>query len=114
MTSGSRYLSRRGIAVLICSVCFCLAGMPALAAAPPQAAPYTGAAEVKGAPDPRPSSSGPVVPGLHYAPKAILGQGYLGEVEPNGTTATATPIVGSNVVVRANLFPNGDIDFYSF
>lgn len=37
------------------------------------------------------------------------------EIEPNGTAATATPIVGPNVKVRqANLFPNGDIDFYSF
>ena len=45
---------------------------------------------------------------------AWAGQGYLGEVEPNGTSATASPIAGTNVVVRANLFPNGDIDFYSF
>jgi len=45
---------------------------------------------------------------------AWAGQGYLREVEPNGTTATATPIAGTNAVVRANLFPNGDIDFYSF
>ncbi len=42
------------------------------------------------------------------------GQGYLGEVEPNGTFGTATPIAGTNAVVRGNLFPNGDIDFYSF
>ncbi len=45
---------------------------------------------------------------------AWAGQGYLGEVEPNGTTATASPIAGTNVVVRGNLFPNGDIDVYSF
>ncbi|HSS78772.1 MAG TPA: PPC domain-containing protein, partial [Thermoanaerobaculia bacterium] len=45
---------------------------------------------------------------------AWAGQGYLREVEPNGTAATATPIAGTNAVVRANLFPNGDIDFYSF
>jgi len=45
---------------------------------------------------------------------AWAGQGYLGEAEPNGTSATASPIAGTNVVVRANLFPNGDIDFYSF
>jgi len=42
------------------------------------------------------------------------GQAYLGEAEPNGTSATATPIVGTNVVVRAPLFPATDIDIYSF
>jgi hypothetical protein len=45
---------------------------------------------------------------------AWAGQGYLGEVEPNGTTATASPIAGTNAVVRGNLFPSGDVDFYSF
>ncbi len=45
---------------------------------------------------------------------ARAGQAYLGEVEPNGTFGTASPIAGTNVVIRANLFPNGDIDFYSF
>jgi uncharacterized repeat protein (TIGR01451 family) len=45
---------------------------------------------------------------------AWAGQGYAGEIEPNGTVATATPIAGTNAVVRASLFPNGDIDFYSF
>ena len=45
---------------------------------------------------------------------AWAGQGYVGEVEPNGTTATATPLAGTNLVARAALFPNGDIDFYSF
>src|SRR6185295_4691421 len=45
---------------------------------------------------------------------AWAGQGYVGEVEPNGTAATASPIAGTNVVVKGNLFPNGDIDFYSF
>ena len=50
---------------------------------------------------------------LFVGSAAWAGQGYLGEVEPNGTSATASPIVGSNVVVRANLFPNGDVDFYS-
>ncbi len=36
------------------------------------------------------------------------------EVEPNGTSATATPIAGSSARVRGNIFANGDIDFYSF
>src|SRR6185436_9411454 len=47
--------------------------------------------------------------------RAWAGQGYVGEVEPNGTSGTATPLGASpNLVVRANLFPSGDIDFYSF
>ncbi len=46
--------------------------------------------------------------------RAWAGQAYAGEVEPNGTSATATPLAGTNLVVRANLFPNGDIDFFSF
>lgn len=50
----------------------------------------------------------------HVKPGTPLGQGLGGEVEPNGTFGTATPLASNNVVVRANLFPNGDIDFYSF
>lgn len=33
---------------------------------------------------------------------------------PNGTPATATRIIGTQEVVHGNLWPNGDIDFYSF
>lgn len=36
------------------------------------------------------------------------------EVEPNGTTATATPIPGTNVRIKGNIFPAADFDFYSF
>ena len=49
-----------------------------------------------------------------HANGAWAGQSYVAEAEPNGTFATATPIAGANAVVRASLFPNGDIDFYSF
>ncbi|MFT3742848.1 MAG: PPC domain-containing protein [Pyrinomonadaceae bacterium] len=45
---------------------------------------------------------------------APAGVGFSGEVEPNGTTATASPIAGSQAVVKAPLYPNGDVDFYSF
>jgi uncharacterized repeat protein (TIGR01451 family) len=45
---------------------------------------------------------------------AWAGQSLLPEVEPNGTSATATPITGTNVVIRANVFPAADVDFYSF
>ncbi|HWU52201.1 MAG TPA: proprotein convertase P-domain-containing protein, partial [Tahibacter sp.] len=59
-------------------------------------------------------AASPAPPAPHsYAP-VPFGQGYAGEVEPNGSAATASPLSGTNLVVRANLFPNGDIDFYSF
>ncbi len=32
----------------------------------------------------------------------------------NNTAATATPLGGTSVKMRGNLFPNGDVDFYSF
>jgi uncharacterized repeat protein (TIGR01451 family) len=68
--------------------------------------------EQKGvAPTRLPSPAGPQVA---YAPSSPLGQGFGGEVEPNGTSATATPLAGNNVVVHANLTPNGDVDFFSF
>jgi len=35
-------------------------------------------------------------------------------VDLKDTVATATPIVSTNVVVKGNLFLNGDIDFYAF
>lgn len=36
------------------------------------------------------------------------------EVEPNGTPATATPLMGSEGKVRGNVFPNADEDYFSF
>jgi uncharacterized repeat protein (TIGR01451 family) len=71
------------------------------------------AAEIKGVIPERAAS--PVVnpPGLIYAPN-ILGQNYQTETEPNGTSATASPLTGTNLVARGFLFPNGDVDFFSF
>lgn len=40
--------------------------------------------------------------------------GFVGEVEPNGTSATATPLGGTSVRVQANIVPNADVDWYSF
>ena len=34
--------------------------------------------------------------------------------EPNEDAATATPLTGTKVVVRANIYPSNDVDFYSF
>ena len=36
------------------------------------------------------------------------------EVEPNGTSATATPLTGSNIKIKGLVFPANDVDFYSF
>jgi uncharacterized repeat protein (TIGR01451 family) len=36
------------------------------------------------------------------------------EVEPNGTIATATSIAGTSAVIEGNIFPNADVDYYSF
>ena len=107
-----RFRSR--IAPLVVSL-----GLAALgaAAAPPPAGPFeivdiTPAEGVKGAPDTggRPASPGSAV----RVPYALPRQAFAGENEPNGTTATASPIAGTNVVVRGMLYPNGDVDFYSF
>ena len=68
--------------------------------------------EIKGAVPERAST--PATRSIAAAPFVPLGQGYAGEVEPNGTTGSATSLIGSNLVARGNLFPNGDVDFYSF
>ncbi|MFN7961132.1 MAG: IPTL-CTERM sorting domain-containing protein [Thermoanaerobaculia bacterium] len=87
-------------------------GSSAWAAGPPLSlVDIGGGGEVKGGPP----ADKPLAPyrsgrGI-YAP---TGQGFVSEVEPNNTAATATPLGGTNVVVRANIFPNGDIDFFSF
>lgn len=56
---------------------------------------------------------GPVNP-RHASPLAPTGQGFVNEVEPNGTSATATPLGGTNVVMLGTVFPANDVDFYSF
>ncbi|MBL8299140.1 MAG: DUF11 domain-containing protein [Rhodanobacteraceae bacterium] len=67
---------------------------------------------IKGAVPARAPSAAPPPP-ARYAP-VPFGQAYGSETEPNGTAATATPITGTNTVIRANLYPNGDNDFFSF
>ncbi len=57
-------------------------------------------------------ASSPASPSIY--PAAVLGQGYVGEMEPNGTFGTASPLTGSNLVVRANIFPAADVDYFSF
>ncbi len=86
-------------------------------AAPPTTGPIeivdiTPPEDAKGVPD---SGGRTVSPGSAVrVPYAPARQGFAGETEPNGTTATASPIAGTNVVLRGMLYPNGDVDFYSF
>ncbi|MBK6425872.1 MAG: HYR domain-containing protein [Blastocatellia bacterium] len=54
-------------------------------------------------------------PGV-VTPVSVLAPGttLATEVEPNGTFGTATPIAGASARIRGNVYPNADIDFYSF
>ena len=45
--------------------------------------------------------------------RSELGQGLVFESEPNGTVALATPL-GTDALIRAAIFPAGDVDYYSF
>ena len=47
---------------------------------------------------------------MFFVSPAWAGQAYLGEAEPNGTSATASPIAGTNVVVRGNRSTTGRSD----
>ncbi len=90
--------------------------VPAVASATPQPLQIQGLqapSEAKGALPARPEADRPYPPGLRF-PAAPLGQGYVAEVEPNNTFATATPLGGTNVVARGNIYPNADVDWYSF
>ena len=48
------------------------------------------------------------------APRVLTAVDAGEEIEPNGTAATATAIGGSNRRIKGNIFPNADVDFYSF
>ncbi|MFZ2487499.1 MAG: proprotein convertase P-domain-containing protein, partial [Anaerolineae bacterium] len=45
---------------------------------------------------------------------SIAGMNMFSEVEPNNTSATATALPGNNTVAVGNVYPNGDLDFFSF
>jgi uncharacterized repeat protein (TIGR01451 family) len=53
-------------------------------------------------------------PSIAARPLIPFGVGYGGEIEPNNAVANATPLNGTSVVVKANLYPNGDVDYYKF
>jgi uncharacterized repeat protein (TIGR01451 family) len=87
--------------------------LPAVAAAPPVFSTAVEISPAKGAPSTEGRMPTAVTRPASYAPTTFA-QGYQGDVEPNGTPATATPLVGTNLVVRGNIFPATDQDFYSF
>ncbi|QQR74295.1 MAG: DUF11 domain-containing protein [Holophagales bacterium] len=47
-------------------------------------------------------------------PHAVLGQSFGSEIEPNGTSATATAVAGASAVVLGTVYPAADVDFFSF
>ncbi len=98
------------MALVLCAGIATPIGVRAQSSANYQFATLQEADAVKGAEPSRASS--PASTSIY--PAAVLGQGYASETEPNGTFDTATPLTGTNLVVRANIFPNGDVDFYSF
>lgn len=49
-----------------------------------------------------------------FAPLVTPGTAQIDEIEPNNTSAAAQALPGNYVSVKGNVFPNGDLDFYSF
>ncbi len=58
---------------------------------------------------PIPAARGPA---FASAP-TLLRQGYGGEIEPNGTAATASLLTGRQGVVRADVLPAADVDLFA-
>jgi uncharacterized repeat protein (TIGR01451 family) len=57
--------------------------------------------------------NGPKPPNQNIARNLTVAS-KVSEVEPNGTTATASPIGTGSAKILGDLYPNGDTDFYSF
>ncbi len=115
MVRGRWFLAGRGMFLALCSLAVCVAGIPAFAATAPPTAGLSTGVDPKGTSistlEVKPAAAAPFGPG---SVKALFGQGFVAEVEPNGTSATATPIPGASNVVQGNVFPNADVDFFSF
>lgn len=60
------------------------------------------------------TSSATAVPRPARGAPPIARQALTPEGEPNDTSATATAIAGASAVLEGNVFPNADVDFYSF
>ena len=52
--------------------------------------------------------------GQLLSPQAVLGQDFVNEVEPNNNSTQATPLGSGDAVALGNVYPNGDLDYYSF
>lgn len=106
---------RGGLAVAACLAT--LAAGVAGAAAPPQRYATISDARV----DPK-GTEPPVLKPDHAAthieraasPQASTSNQYPAEVEPNDTSATATPLTGAASAREGNIFGNGDVDYWSF
>ena len=61
-----------------------------------------------------PGVSGGYDPNQLFSPQAVMGQDFVNEVEPNENSTQATPLGSGNVVALGNVYPNGDLDFFSF
>ncbi|HSX62759.1 MAG TPA: hypothetical protein VLF18_21460 [Tahibacter sp.] len=68
----------------------------------------TGAADRGPAALPDTNTPGLDVQRLPSAPQAMTSNQYPAEVEPNDTSATATPVAGSSATREGNIFGNGD------
>jgi len=55
-----------------------------------------------------------ILVGALFAGRAFAGPAMLGEGEPNGSFAQATPITGFSAVIEGKLTPASDVDFFSF
>ncbi len=103
--------SSRRLSIMLLLAGLVLSPLAAFAAPPQyQIVAVTSANEVAATVD----GKAPVSTSSIAIPHAVLGQGYASEIEPNGTSATATPLGGTNVVFRGNVFPSADVDWYSF
>jgi uncharacterized repeat protein (TIGR01451 family) len=101
------------VAVAVSTAFTLLCAQPTAAVAATAAAPTFQLIEYS-TPAASPERPGSAQPGLAQ-PLAIEGGTDLPvEVEPNGSSATATPISGTNTRIKGTIFPAADLDFYSF
>ncbi|HVH36788.1 MAG TPA: proprotein convertase P-domain-containing protein, partial [Tahibacter sp.] len=124
------FAARRGLCLSAFFAVLCIGGLsPSQAAAAPTkstaAAPTLEVLGQRDGPskDPPPvveqgprQPSSPTATSPATGPRLIVDPALNAEVEPNGTPATATPLPLSNGAahVVGNIYPNGDLDYYSF
>ncbi|MCB0228474.1 MAG: hypothetical protein KDH90_04975, partial [Anaerolineae bacterium] len=42
------------------------------------------------------------------------GMNFFNETEPNNTAGTANALPGTDLAILGNIYPNGDVDYFSF